>query len=189
MIKKKNLSAGVNANVSVEPTSASSANSNINNNIYITRKLGTTEMSSGLSASETDKEDILISRSVELEEIKKPEEEKDVKQIILETYAKILLTQDKALISNLISKNCIIVPVSSLCEIIKVMVKQSDVEIYINEDIKCCAAKANPIRKIEAIKIINASGEIITDFKTVFNKEYNELVNVYHLCLKYAVNQ
>ncbi len=187
MIKKRNMSAGVNANLSLEPSSASTANSNINNNIYITRKVASD--SEVVKELENEKDDVIISRNVELEEIKKPYQDKDVKLIILETYARILLNQDKALLSNLISKNCIIVPVSSLCEIIKVMVKQSDVEIHINEDIKCCAAKANPIRKIEAIKIINDSGEVITDFKTVYNKEYNELVNVYHLCLKYAVNQ
>ena len=185
MIKKRNMANGINANLSLEPSSAAQSNSNINNNIYITRKFDT---SADLSKElENEDEDVVITRDVQLDEIKE-EETKDVKLVILETYAKILLNQDKALLSNLISKNCIIVPVSSLQEIIKTMINQ-DVEIYINEDIKCCAYKVSPIRKIEAIKIIKDNGEIITDFKTVYNKEYNELVNVYHLCLKYAVNQ
>ena len=65
--------------------------------------------------------------------------------------------------------------------------KKCSVEIYVDEDIKCCATKASPIRKIEAIKIVNEDGEMITDFKQVYNKEFNDLVNVYHLCLKYVV--
>mgnify|MGYP007035352109 CR=1 FL=1 len=184
MIKKRNMANGINANVSLEPTSAASSNSNISNNIYITRKVQGDETEKEL---ETVPEEITITRNVEIEE-NKQEESLDVKLIILETYAKILLTQDKALLSNLISKNCIIVPFTSLQEIIKTMIK-ADVEIYIDEDIKCCASKASPIRKVEAIKIIRDNGEIVTDFKTVYNKEYNELVNIYHLCLKYVVNQ
>ena len=116
-------------------------------------------------------------------------ENKDVKYIILETFANILLNQDKALLSNLISKNCIIVPATALGEIIKTIIKAESVEICLNEEIGRWAKKVNKISKIEAIKIIKDNGEIITDFKTVYNKEYNELVNVYHLCLKYAVNQ
>ena len=60
------------------------------------------------------------------------------------------------------------------------------VELYVDEDIKCCAGKANPIRKIEAIKIVNDKGEVCMDFKQVYNKQYNELINKYHLCLKYV---
>ena len=175
MIKKRNLNAGVNANVSLEPSAASQSTSNINNNIIINKR-------------EDGKEDIVITRDIE--PIDKPleDKDKDVRTVILEAYAQILLDQDKALLSNLIFKNNIIVPVSSLENIIKAAIKTEQVEIYLNEDVKCCATKANPIRKIEAIKIINDNGEIVTDFKQVYNKEYNELVNLYHLCLKYAVN-
>ena len=175
MIKKRNLNTGVNANVSLEPSAASQSTSNINNNIIINKR-------------EDGKEDIVITRDIE--PIDKPLEakDKDARTVILEAYAQILLDQDKALLSNLIFKNNIIVPVISLENIIKAAIKTEQVEIYLNEDVKCCATKANPIRKIEAIKIINDNGEIVTDFKQVYNKEYNELVNLYHLCLKYAVN-
>lgn len=186
MIKKRNMANGINANLSLEPSSAASTNSNINNHIYITRKVATPEELS--KDIENEKEEIVVNRDVQIDEVKE-ETTKDVKLVILEAYAKILLNQDKALLSNLVSKNCIIVPVSSLQEIIKTMINKVEVEIYLDEDIKCCATKASPIRKIEAIKIVNDNGEVVTDFKTVYNKEYNELVNVYHLCLKYAVNQ
>lgn len=96
------------------------------------------------------------------------------------------MTQDKALLSNLISKHTIIVPVESLVDIIKAIVNAKEVEVQMNEDCNCCG-KINPIHRIEAIKIIDQSGEIVTDFKQVYNKEYNDLVKHYHLCLKYCV--
>lgn len=174
MIKKRSQTNGVNANVSLEPQAAAQSTSNISNNIIINKR-------------DDGKEEIVITRDIELE-AKEEEELKDPKYIILETYANILLNQDKALIANLISKNCIIVPSTSLSNIIKAIVKAESVEISLDEDIKCCSSKVNPIRKIEAIKIVNDNGEVCTDFKQVYNREYNELVNKYHLCLKYGIN-
>ena len=175
MIRKRSLTNGVNANVSLEPSAASQSTSNINNNIIINKR-------------EDGKEDIVITRDIGLDEQPSETKDKDVRIVILEAYAQILLNQDKALLSNLIFKNNIIVPVSALENIIKAAIKADQVEIYLDEDVKCCATKANPIRKIEAIKIITDNGEMVTDMKQVYNKEYNELVNIYHLCLKYAVN-
>ncbi len=174
MIKKRNLNTGVNANVSLELTSASQSNNNINNNIFINKR-------------DDGKEDIVITRDITLNDAPSTELEKvDVRSLILETYAKILLDQDKALISNLISKHTIIVPQQDLASIIK-SVTGGDVEIYTDDNPGCCVAKVSPIQKIDAIKIVTESGEIVTDFKQVYNKEFNDLVNVYHLCLKYVV--
>ena len=173
MIKKRSTSNGIQANISLEPTSASQSTSNINNNIFINKRDDKTE-------------EVVITRNIELED-EPIVEEKDVKETILETYAQILLNQDKALLSNLISKNCIIVPATSLAEIIKTIVKAESVEINIDEDVGCLN-KSNPIRKIETIKIISDNGEICTDFKQVYNKEFNELTSKYHLCLKYCIN-
>lgn len=176
MIKKRNLNTGVNANVSLEPTSAAQSNNNINNNIFINKR-------------EDGKEDIVITREATLNDIittDEPTNNKTPNELILETYAKILLNQDKALISNLISKHTIIVPHEDLVNIIK-SVTGGDVEIYVDDNPGCCVAKVSPIQKIDSIKIVKESGEIVTDFKQVYNKEYNDLVNVYHLCLKYVV--
>lgn len=173
MIKKRTLTNGVNANVSLEPTAASQSTSNINNNIIINKR-------------EDGKEEIVITRDAEIE-MQEEEKNIDVRNVILEAYAQILLNQDKALISNLVSKHCIIVPIDALQNIIKAILKAKEVEIQLNEEVGCCAAKASPIQKIEAIKIIDNNGEIVTDFKQVYNKEYNDLVNIYHLCLKYCI--
>lgn len=169
------MNAGVNANVSLESNAAASSNNNINNNIIINRR-------------EDGKEEIVITRDVQPDV--DPELEfkfNDISKLILETYARILLDQDKALISNLISKNSIIVPYESLVNVIKCCVDGADVDVYVNEDVKCCASKVNPIRPIEAIKVVTEKGEVVTDFKQVYNRYYNELVNKYHLNLKYVV--
>ena len=172
MIKKRNLNTGVNANVSLEPTSASQSNNNINNNIFINKR-------------DDGKEDIVITRELPIVS-EEPVHNTDVRSLILETYAKILLDQDKALISNLVSKRTIIVPIQDLASIIK-SVTGGNVEIYTDDNPGCCVAKVSPIQKVDAIKIVTESGEIVTDFKQVYNKEFNDLVNVYHLCLKYVV--
>ena len=172
MIKKRNLNTGVNANVSLEPTSASQSNNNINNNIFINKR-------------DDGKEDIVITRELPIAP-EEPVVNTDVRSLILETYAKILLDQDKALISNLVSKRTIIVPIQDLASIIK-SVTGGNVEIYTDDNPGCCVAEVSPIQKVDAIKIVTESGEIVTDFKQVYNKEFNDLVNVYHLCLKYVV--
>ena len=169
MIKKRNA-AGIQANLSLE--AAASSNNSISNNIIINRR-------------EDGKEDIVITRDVEIQQ--EEPDFADVRNVILETYAQILLNQDKALISNLISKKCIIVPLESLEAIIKSILHVADVEIQLNEDINCCAVKSSPIRKIDAIKIITESGEVIMDMKQVYNKEYNTLTNNYHLCMKFCL--
>ena len=138
MIKRRNMNSGVNANISLEPASAAQSNSNINNNIIINRR-------------DDGKEDIVITRDVNLNDDKANEQaDLDVRSLILETYARILLDQDKALISNLISKRTIIVPQSDLANIIKTMTG-GEVEIYIDDhDGGCCAAKISLIQKIDA---------------------------------------
>ena len=119
MIKKRNLNTGVNANISLEPTSASQSNNNINNNIFINKR-------------DDGKEDIVITRELTVHQ-DEPVVDHDVRSLILETYAKILLDQDKALISNLISKRTIIVPQQDLALIIKA-VTGGNVEIYTDDN-------------------------------------------------------
>lgn len=64
-----------------------------------------------------------------------------------------------------------------LQETIKSILNAKEIEMHLNEDINCCR-KINPIHKIEAIKIIYQSGEVIAHFK--------QFDNHYHLCLKYS---
>ena len=189
MIKKRNLSqGGLNATVSLEPASAASSNNNINNNIYIKTPYPPDERVK--MPSEFTARDIELQDLEEHEPVKESEtvlqNKTAVKEFILQTFANILLTQDKALLANVISKETIIIPFDSLQSIIQKMTN-ADVEIKFDEDHACCASKINPIKKIDFIKIMKNDGEVITDFKQVFNKEYNELTRQYHINLKYVL--
>ena len=96
-----------------------------------------------------------------------------------------MLDQNKALLLNLISKQIIIIPKSDLELIIKAKTGYT-CEVKLEDDTCCCIAKYNPIKKVETIKVINE--ELVTDFKQVYNNDYNELINLYHLCLKYCMD-
>ena len=111
---------------------------------------------------------------------------KTAEQIILDTYAKILLDQNKTLLLNLISKQTIIVPKTDLEQIIKAKVNLPCEVTLVDTDGGCCVAKYSPIKKIETIKIIN--DELISDFKQVYNNDYNDLINIYHLCLRFCID-
>ena len=185
MINRKTRNLGVNCNVGIDPSSAASSTNNFNSNVYIqtpypgeadTAKVSTFKIR---DISETELEDINTGAN-------QHSDQNEVRGLILETYANILLNQDKALIANLISKHTIIIPMSDLRNIIQLMTN-GEVEIQYDEDCSCCGAKVSFIKKIEAIKIIKDDNIIITDFKQVFNKEYNDLVNKYHLNLKYVL--
>ena len=111
---------------------------------------------------------------------------KTAEQIILDTYAKILLDQNKTLLLNLISKQTIIVPKSDLEQIIKAKTGLPCEVTLVDTDGGCCVAKYSPIKKIETIKIIN--DELVSDFKQVYNNDYNDLINLYHLCLRFCID-
>ena len=174
--RKSSTKAGINAHLGIEPNSAASSNNTFNNNVYID-----TKQSDG-------KAKVVIQREIELPDLPQPStiEKQDVKALILETYARILLDQDTALIANLVSKHTIIVPHDELKQIIQ-CITGNHVDIIVSEDHACCAAKSSPIVKVDFIKVITDSGEVITDFKQVYNKEFNELTGKFHLNLKYVV--
>ena len=111
---------------------------------------------------------------------------KTAEQIILDTYSKILLEQNKTLLLNLISKQTIIVPKSDLEQIIKAKTGLPCEVTLVDTDGGCCVAKYSPIKKIETIKIIN--DELVSDFKQVYNNDYNDLINLYHLCLRFCID-
>ena len=176
MIHRKNSTkAAISASVGIDSNAASSSNNNVTNNVYVQTPYPSTTM----------KPSTFVERDIELPDLPEPDNRQDVRSLILETYANILLNQDVALIANLVSKHTIIVPLEDLKAIIR-CITGNDVNIIVSEDNGCCA-KSSPIVKVDFIKVITDSGEIITDFKQYYNKEYNELTGKYHLNLKYVV--
>ena len=172
--RKNNIKSAISANVGLEANSAATSNNSFTSNVYVQTPYPTN----------TIKPSTFIERDIELPDI--PETKQDVRTLILETYANILLNQDVALIANLVSKHTIIIPLENLRAIIQCMTG-NDVDIIVSEDTSCCAKKVSPIVKIDYIKITSDSGEVVTDLKQQYNREYNELTGKYHLNLKYVV--
>ncbi len=210
MIKRRNNSYGLNTNVHLDPASTSNASPNITNHIYI-RDVGSGNVSKIDLTKDEEANEPIITRDVDISDKSKlpslnekkiyareviinaePQENLEpvkvlsVEEAILETYAKILLDQNKALISNLISKNTIIVPVRDLEQIISAKVGKKCSILLEDTDGGCFIAKYSPIKKIESIKIIDE--ELVIDFKQVYNSDWNDLVNMYHLCLRFAID-
>ena len=175
--RKSSALSGISASVSLDPQAAASSNNTFTNNVFIDTK------------QPDGKSKVVIQREIELPDLPQPStiEKQDVRTLILESYANILLDQDVALIANLVSKHTIIIPLESLRQIIQ-CITGNHCEIVVDEDANgCCVKKVSPIVKIDFIKVITDEGQIITDFRQYYNKEWNELTCKYHLNLKYVV--
>lgn len=178
MIHRKNSTrSAISANVGLEANAASTSNNSFTNNVYV---------QTPYPNNTTVKPSTFIARDIELSDIPEDDSRQDVRSLILETYANILLNQDVALIANLVSKHTIIVPLDDLKAIIQCMTN-SQVDIIVSEDTSCCAKKVSPIVKVDFIKIITDEGEVITDLKQAYNQQWNELTGKFHLNLKYVV--
>ena len=186
MIHRKNSTrSAISANVGLESNAASTSNNSFTSNVYVQTPYPNSTVKPRTSFESPIAPSTFVERDIELPDLPETDTKQDVRTLILETYANILLDQDVALIANLVSKHTIIVPLDNLKAIIQ-CITNNQVDIIVSEDQGCCA-KTSPIVKIDFIKIITESGEVITDFKQVYNKEYNELTGKYHLNLKYVV--
>ena len=212
MYTKRSASFGLNTNVSLDPaaTSNSKANSNqsINNHIVIQatpttsatdKKASATEKeSTPATATETQASDLppvddsiyppvypSILTSIQERSADITTETTDVQSLLLEIYESILLTQNKQLLANILSKNSIIISKSDLERVIETKIGCT-CSITVDSDTGCgCCAKLTGIFKVDQIKVDYNDSTL--DFKTAFNSAYNELVNTYKLSLKYVV--
>ena len=174
--RKASTKSAISANVGLESNAASTSNNSFTNNVYVQTPY----------PNNTIKPSTFNERDIELADIPEQDNRNDVKLLVLNTYAKILLDQDVALIANLVSKHTIIVPLNDLKAIIECITGNA-VDIIVNDETGCCSAKASPIVKVDFIKITSDSGQVITDLKQYYNREYNELTGKYHLNMKYVV--
>ena len=109
----------------------------------------------------------------------------DIQSTLLEIYEEILLTQNKQLLANILSKNSIIISKSDLERVIQAKIGYS-CTISTETETGCgCCARLTGISKVDQIKI--DYNDTVVDFKNAFNSAYNELVNTYKLSMKYVV--
>lgn len=101
---------------------------------------------------------------------------------LLSIYMDILLNNNKILLSNIVSNKKIILTKNDLEEIISIQTGKQ-CEVILKPIESTCLSKISPFDKIDSIKITDEQN-VITDFKHSYNKEYNELLEHYCLCLK-----
>ena len=108
-----------------------------------------------------------------------------VDEYLRSLYETILLSNDKTLIANLISKNNIILTKEDLEQVIKRKInKEVTIDLDIT-DVQCCGLKT-PFIKINSIRIVDDEGKS-NDFKIAYNTDYLDLVSNYHINMKYVL--
>ena len=175
MYQRSNRNLGINTNVSLEPSANTQSSQKITNNIIV--------------KTTGDGEVPVIERSVEItndepikEVINEPIEKDNVDTILLGVYKNILLSQNKQLLANILSKHHIMIYKDDLEKVISNKIGKK-CSVVIKEVEECgCSAKFDPFAVIDSIVIYE--GDKRVDFKVAYNADYVELSEKYALSLK-----
>ena len=191
-MRSKSILSGI--NVPIEPTS--NVDSHVTNSIHINiDKAEQTQRSAEVltpipeDAPANDEVKVAypgVTREVTVEDNPYANlDDQTVDEYLRSLYETILLSNDKTLIANLISKNNIILTKEDLEQVIKRKVgKDCTVDLDVT-DVQCCGIKT-PFIKISAIRVIDGEGKG-NDLKILYNTDYQELIVNYHLNLKYVL--
>jgi hypothetical protein len=180
LYSKKNNNYGVNTSVELDPNAVSQ--STVENKIII-----------NTSRSENDEDSrtpyACIERSADIVPtvLANPvlEISNAVEAKLLKIFTEILLSQNKTLLTNILSKSSIILSKPDLESVISTKVSHPCMIQLEDKDGNGCCVKLNPLHKIFMIKITLNDTEV--DFKYVFNAEYCCLQDQYHLSMKYVI--
>ncbi len=178
MYQRANHSMGLNTNVSLEPSANTQNTQHITNNIIVGREheLG---VNSELAPAPEPAPELGVNsgNSVPVPEIA---------PILLEIYQGILLSQNKVLLANILSKKHIIVYKNDLERIISAKVgKKCSVVLKEIEGCGCTAANSSPFAVVDSIVIYENDHRV--DFKVAYNADYVELNEKYALSLKLCI--
>ncbi len=172
-MRSKSILSGV--NVPITPTS--NAETKLTNNITISNVAYpsvTTDANPYKDVVETAQRDVQYSD-------KTPE----LEAYLLKLYQSILLSDNKKLISNVVTKDSIILTQEDLEKIIEYKTGKRCVISYEDPEVTCCSMNTI-FMKISSIRIVEKDDEQ-ADFKIKYNKDYLELMSTYHLNLKYVL--
>ena len=173
MYQRANRNVGINTNVSLEPSANTQSSQQITNNIIV--------------KTVNDGEVPVIERSVDIVKNDKPVTEEpavedNVDKILLGVYKNILLSQNKQLLANILSKHHIMIYKDDLEKVISAKIGKK-CSVVIKESEECgCSAKFDPFAVIDSIVIYEDSKRV--DFKVAYNADYVELSEKYALSLK-----
>jgi hypothetical protein len=115
-------------------------------------------------------------------ESKRPE---TLETFLLKLYESILLSGDKELLANIVSREKIIIAKNDLEKAISLKTGKQCVISFEEPSMGCCGADfPKPFIKITQIRLDNDT----VDFKVAYNKEYCEISDKYKISLKYCLN-
>ena len=171
MYQRANHSMGLNTNVSLEPSANTQNTQHITNNIIVGR-----EHELGVNSVPVP----------EPEPVPELAPVPEIAPILLEIYQGILLSQNKVLLANILSKKHIIVYKNDLERIISAKVgKKCSVVLKEIEGCGCTAANSSPFAVVDSIVIYENDHRV--DFKVAYNADYVELNEKYALSLKLCI--
>lgn len=173
MYQRANHSMGLNTNVSLEPSANTQNTQHITNNIIVGRE------------HEHELAPAPVPEPVP-EPAPTPAIALEIAPILLEIYQGILLSQNKVLLANILSKKHIIVYKNDLERIISAKVgKKCSVVLKEIEGCGCTAANSSPFAVVDSIVIYENDHRV--DFKVAYNADYVELNEKYALSLKLCI--
>ena len=178
-MRSKSILSGI-ANVPIEPTA--NTDNRLTNNITISN---VAYPGVKLEAKQVE-EKTNPYKDIEKEQTIKSREANEVDSLdhyLLNLYQTILLSDNKKLLANMISKNQIILTKEDLEEIIKRKVGKKCIIEYEDPDTSCFGSNA-VFLKIESIRVYEEGDTIGSDFTIKYNCDYLEMQQNYHLCFK-----
>lgn len=195
MTKKVNRTYGVNTSVSIDPTANAASNQSINNNIIIHRTITPPRGVEDVSNPEIERntqdtpqnlhDPTYVSYPSTVPQVPKYINNTQVQAILYDVAMQILLTQNKTLMANIMTKQNIILSKSDLERVVSAKIdKQCSVTIDDSLTGCGCLTKIVPIMKIASIRIVDDNCSV--DFKSVYNADYNELKDIFNVNLKYV---
>ena len=190
-MRSKSILSGI--NVPIEPTS--NVDSHVTNSIMI-KNISYPDLKDGSKTDiieENQEQDnkgetkVLYPSTFNTRDIDNPYSQlSTVDEYLRELYQSILLTENKKLLANLISKKSIILTKEDLEEIIKRKIGKTCTIDCEDSEPNCCGF-SSPFIKINGIRVLDESGAAGTDFQIQYNKDYQELVTNYHICMRFVL--
>lgn len=179
MYSRSNQNVGFSTNISIDPSSNSQSSQQITNNIIVKTANG--------------EEPVVVERSIEIDGntekdvvesniLENKIEKESVEKILLDVYKSILLSQNKQLLANILSKKHIMIYKEDLEKVITAKINRKCAVVLKEFDACGCTAKIDPFAVIDSIVIYEDNKRV--DFKVAYNADYVELTEKFALSLK-----
>ncbi len=192
MYSRSNQNVGFSTNISIDPSSNSQSSQQITNNIIVKTATGEEPVvvERSIDLNEPSETNSVIINNVENGPLNgtatkvadKNVEKESVEKILLDVYKSILLSQNKQLLANILSKKHIMIYKEDLEKVITAKINKKCAVVLKEVDGCGCTAKIDPFAVIDSIVIYEDNKRV--DFKVAYNADYVELTEKFALSLK-----